>query len=166
MNPYSVIIDIIEARGNIDLFRDDLTQNIEGLSHKIQIYEAEVSYLHDLDKLTNNVTSTYLPILRSAHEALLSINKYDHFEIYSYQKPPKIMETVMMGIPILLGCKKPSWGQYKIIAQWRNLWNDLLSLEVTPKALENIKPIIEEFEGNEMQLKMCSTALYKWYSWM
>eukprot|EP00358_Blepharisma_japonicum_P001408 CAMPEP_0202949376 /NCGR_PEP_ID=MMETSP1395-20130829/15685_1 /ASSEMBLY_ACC=CAM_ASM_000871 /TAXON_ID=5961 /ORGANISM="Blepharisma japonicum, Strain Stock R1072" /LENGTH=167 /DNA_ID=CAMNT_0049652339 /DNA_START=79 /DNA_END=579 /DNA_ORIENTATION=+ len=167
MEPYSKILEAIEKNGDPASALVEIEQEINEIPHKIEVATAELASLREEENSYNANLPNYQAALNAANSHLATLSKSDLNEIRSLARPAKTVERVAQGVLILFGINSLSWDAFRKFLGDRFMEN-LTNFDVhniQKKKIEDLKPIIDEFQGHEDQIRNVSHAAYGLYMW-
>lgn len=109
-----------------------------------------------------------MPQLRTAQEALKLLNKNDINEIKVFQKPPKLVQTVMESVCILLG-SKPDWNTAKQLMNDVNFLKRLQEYDannISEFTIKKLRPFVESKDFQPAIVEKVSKTARSMCSWV
>mmetsp|Transcript_18400 Transcript_18400/g.18378 ORF Transcript_18400/g.18378 Transcript_18400/m.18378 type:complete len:226 (+) Transcript_18400:36-713(+) len=168
MESYSRILEAIEKSGDPVSALAEIEQEINEIPQKIEAATAELASLREEENSYNVNLPNHQLALNRAQSSLSVLTKSGIKEICSFARPPRAVERVAQGILILLGSNSLSWDAFRKISR-DNFLGDLMNLDIyniPNKRIELLKPIIDEYQGQEDQIRNVSIAASGLYMWV
>ncbi|XP_025191999.1 LOW QUALITY PROTEIN: dynein heavy chain 6, axonemal-like [Melanaphis sacchari] len=109
-----------------------------------------------------------MPEMKAAKAALESLNKKDINELRVFNKPPKLVQTVMEAVCLLLK-KKTDWASAKLVLGDSNFLKTLQEYDtdnISDKMINQLKPYIDNPDFNEKKVAVQSSVARSMCKWV